>query len=61
MNGRHAWPRLTVALNSSGTNAASALTRKRTFPSEAMLGYLHWKCGLIAQLEREGTYGFKVL
>ncbi|WDY60461.1 rhodanese-related sulfurtransferase [Pseudomonas sp. PSKL.D1] len=30
-------------------------------PREAMQGYLDWEFGLIAQLERDGTHGFKVL
>ncbi|QXH53410.1 rhodanese-related sulfurtransferase [Pseudomonas fakonensis] len=30
-------------------------------PHEAMQGYLDWEFGLIAQLERDGTHGFKVL
>lgn len=29
-------------------------------PREAMQGYLDWEFGLIAQLERDGTHGFKV-
>ena len=30
-------------------------------PREAMQGYLDWEFGLIAQLERDGTHGFRVL
>jgi len=30
-------------------------------PREAMQGYLDWEFGLVAQLERDGTHGFKVL
>ena len=30
-------------------------------PHEAMQGYLDWEFGLIAQLERDGTHGFRVL
>ncbi|WNW10329.1 rhodanese-related sulfurtransferase [Pseudomonas sp. DTU_2021_1001937_2_SI_NGA_ILE_001] len=30
-------------------------------PREAMQGYLDWEFGLIAQLDRDGTHGFKVL
>jgi len=30
-------------------------------PREAMQGYLEWEFGLIAQLERDGTHGFRVL
>lgn len=30
-------------------------------PREAMQGYLDWEFGLVAQLERDGTHGFRVL
>lgn len=30
-------------------------------PREAMQGYLDWEFGLIAQLERDGTHGFRVV
>ena len=30
-------------------------------PHEAMQGYLDWEYGLVAQLARDGTHGFKVL
>jgi 3-mercaptopyruvate sulfurtransferase SseA len=30
-------------------------------PREAMQGYLDWECGLVAQLARDGTHGFKIL
>lgn len=30
-------------------------------PREAMQGYLDWEFGLIAQLERDGTHGFRVI
>ncbi|MGE7991542.1 rhodanese-related sulfurtransferase [Pseudomonas sp. NPDC089554] len=30
-------------------------------PREAMQGYLDWEFGLVAQLERDGSHGFKVL
>jgi rhodanese-related sulfurtransferase len=30
-------------------------------PREAMQGYLDWEFGLVAQLARDGTHGFKVL
>ncbi|MHC6225888.1 rhodanese-related sulfurtransferase [Pseudomonas sp. X10] len=30
-------------------------------PREAMQGYLDWEFGLIAQLDRDGTHGFRVL
>jgi hypothetical protein len=30
-------------------------------PREAMQGYLDWEFGLVAQLGRDGTHGFKVL
>ena len=29
-------------------------------PRDAMQGYLDWEFGLIAQLERDGTHGFRV-
>lgn len=30
-------------------------------PHEAMQGYLDWEFGLVAQLERDGTHGFRVI
>ncbi|MBK5009024.1 sulfurtransferase [Pseudomonas sp. S60] len=30
-------------------------------PREAMQGYLDWEFGLVAQLERDGTHGFRVI
>lgn len=30
-------------------------------PSEAMQAYLDWEYGLVAQLQRDGTHGFKVI
>ena len=30
-------------------------------PREAMQGYLDWEFGLVEQLERDGTHGFRVI
>ena len=30
-------------------------------PAEAMQAYLDWEFGLVAQLESDGTHGFRVL
>ena len=50
----------------SGAAAPRAKTYKRPYegtdnPASAMQAYLDWEYGLVAQLERDGTHGFKVL
>ena len=30
-------------------------------PASAMQAYLDWEYGLVAQLERDGTHGFRVI
>jgi len=50
----------------SGTTAPRAKTYKRPYegtdnPASAMQAYLDWEYGLVAQLERDGTHGFRVI
>ncbi|MFJ4457330.1 rhodanese-related sulfurtransferase [Pseudomonas sp. NPDC089392] len=62
------WIAAGQALESGETRLAVARTDRyrRPYegtdnPREAMQGYLDWEFGLIAQLERDGTHGFRVL
>jgi len=48
------------------TSAADSNRYRRPYegtdnPVEAMQAYLNWEYGLVAQLERDGTHGFKVI
>lgn len=61
------WIAAGKALESGETRLAVARTDRyrRPYegtdnPREAMQGYLDWEFGLIAQLERDGTHGFRV-
>ncbi|WP_085588524.1 rhodanese-related sulfurtransferase [Pseudomonas sp. B14(2017)] len=61
------WIAAGKALESGETRLAVARTDRyrRPYegtdnPHEAMQGYLDWEFGLIAQLERDGTHGFRV-
>ncbi|MFJ7809287.1 rhodanese-related sulfurtransferase [Pseudomonas asiatica] len=61
------WITAGKALESGETRLAVARTDRyrRPYegtdnPHEAMQGYLDWEFGLIAQLERDGTHGFRV-
>ncbi|MCY1291734.1 Rhodanese-like domain protein [compost metagenome] len=65
--GTQAWIAAGLPLESGETHLASARTDRyrRPYegtdnPREAMQGYLDWEFGLIAQLERDGTHGFRV-
>ena len=56
------------ALETGETGLASARTDRyrRPYegtdaPAEAMQAYLDWEFGLVAQLGRDGTHGFKVI
>jgi rhodanese-related sulfurtransferase len=66
--GTQAWIAAGLPLESGETRLASARTDRyrRPYegtdnPREAMQGYLDWEFGLIAQLERDGTHGFRVV
>lgn len=65
--GTQAWIAAGLPLESGETRLASERTDRyrRPYegtdnPREAMQGYLDWEFGLIAQLERDGTHGFRV-
>lgn len=65
--GTQAWIAAGLPLESGETHLASERTDRyrRPYegtdnPREAMQGYLDWEFGLIAQLERDGTHGFRV-
>ncbi|WP_454712454.1 rhodanese-related sulfurtransferase [Cupriavidus nantongensis] len=66
--GTQAWTAAGLPLESGETRLASDRTDRyrRPYegtdnPREAMQGYLDWEFGLIAQLERDGTHGFRVV
>ncbi|SCU73385.1 Sulfurtransferase [Cupriavidus necator] len=66
--GTQAWIAAGLPLDSGETRLASERTDRyrRPYegtdnPREAMQGYLDWEFGLIAQLERDGTHGFRVV
>ncbi|SOZ38812.1 rhodanese-related sulfurtransferase [Cupriavidus neocaledonicus] len=66
--GTQAWIAAGLPLESGETRLASGRTDRyrRPYegtdnPREAMQGYLDWEFGLIAQLERDGTHGFRVV
>ncbi|ULX51920.1 sulfurtransferase [Cupriavidus taiwanensis] len=66
--GTQAWIAAGLPLESGETRLASDRTDRyrRPYegtdnPREAMQGYLDWEFGLIAQLERDGTHGFRVV
>ncbi|MFJ4293087.1 rhodanese-related sulfurtransferase [Cupriavidus sp. NPDC089707] len=66
--GTQAWIAAGLPLESGETHLASERTDRyrRPYegtdnPREAMQGYLDWEFGLIAQLERDGTHGFRVV
>ncbi len=66
--GTQAWIAAGLPLESGETRLASERTDRyrRPYegtdnPREAMQGYLDWEFGLIAQLERDGTHGFRVV
>ncbi|AGW94454.1 rhodanese-related sulfurtransferase [Cupriavidus sp. DF5525] len=65
--GTQSWIAAGLPLESGETRLASERTDRyrRPYegtdsPREAMQGYLDWEFGLIAQLERDGTHGFRV-
>jgi len=67
-NGTDAWIAAGLAVESGATRLASEpIDRYRRpyegtdNPREAMQGYLDWEFGLVGQLERDGTHGFKVV
>ncbi len=66
--GNRAWSRAGFALEREPTHFASpAIDRYRRpyegtdNPTDAMQAYLDWEYGLVAQLERDQTHGFKVI
>ncbi|WP_035876595.1 rhodanese-related sulfurtransferase [Cupriavidus sp. amp6] len=66
--GTRAWIAAGLPLESGETHLASERTDRyrRPYegtdnPREAMQGYLDWEFGLISQLERDGTHGFRVV
>ncbi|MBP0631642.1 rhodanese-related sulfurtransferase [Cupriavidus sp. AcVe19-1a] len=66
--GTQAWIAAGLPLESGETHLASERTDRyrRPYegtdnPREAMQGYLDWEFGLISQLERDGTHGFRVV
>lgn len=69
-NGTHGWRQAGLPLE-AGLDRRLALSStedlyRRPYegtdnPVEAMEAYLEWEFGLVAQLERDGTHGFKVL
>ncbi|WP_240648163.1 rhodanese homology domain-containing protein [Pararobbsia silviterrae] len=66
--GTSAWAAQGLPLESGETRLASPrIDRYRRpyegtdNPREAMQGYLDWEYGLVAQLERDGTHGFRVI
>ncbi|CDG82364.1 putative thiosulfate sulfurtransferase [Janthinobacterium agaricidamnosum NBRC 102515 = DSM 9628] len=66
--GTAAWADAGLALESGPTRLASPLIDRYRRPyegtdnrQEAMQAYLDWEFGLVAQLGRDGTHGFKVL
>jgi len=66
--GNRAWSAAALPLESGETRLASpTIDRYRRpyegtdNPREAMQGYLDWEFGLVAQLARDGTHGFRVI
>lgn len=66
--GTPAWVEAGFALETGETGLASARSDRyrRPYegtdaPAEAMQAYLDWEFGLVAQLGRDGTHGFKVI
>lgn len=66
--GTQAWAAAGGTLETGETGLASARTDRyrRPYegtdaPAEAMQAYLDWEFGLVAQLGRDGTHGFKVI
>ncbi|SIR02305.1 Rhodanese-related sulfurtransferase [Aromatoleum tolulyticum] len=66
--GNRAWSAAALSLESGETRLASpTIDRYRRpyegtdNPREAMQGYLDWEFGLVAQLARDGTHGFRVI
>ena len=66
--GTQAWAAAGGALETGETGLASARSDRyrRPYegtdaPAEAMQAYLDWEFGLVAQLGRDGTHGFKVI
>ena len=66
--GTAAWIAAELALEQGETHLASPRTDRyrRPYegtdsPREAMQGYLDWEYGLVAQLGRDGTHGFRVI
>ncbi|HET7774999.1 MAG TPA: rhodanese homology domain-containing protein, partial [Azospira sp.] len=67
-NGTDAWIAAGLAIESGATRLASEpIDRYRRpyegtdNPREAMQGYLDWEFGLVEQLGRDGTHGFRVI
>ena len=66
--GTAAWVAAGLAVETGETHLASArIDRYRrpyegtSAPRTAMQGYLDWEFGLVEQLRRDGTHGFRVI
>ncbi len=55
------WRMATAASPSSAVTAIVVRTKEPIIPAEAMQAYLEWEYGLVDQLARDGTHGFRVL
>ena len=60
-SGRAGPPSQRTASSGSATSCSHRPCEGTDNPREAMQGYLDWEFGLVAQLARDGTHGFKVL